>query len=91
MLEKWDQSRLVERDGIFQNLSLETKLKLLSYIAAKKFEKEQYVFFEQKELETYIEEFLGIQRSDSQGILRVIESHHGLLIQRSIVTILRKT
>ncbi|MEM8721901.1 MAG: hypothetical protein AAGE84_21825 [Cyanobacteria bacterium P01_G01_bin.39] len=51
LLERWDKSREVERDEIYQDLSIEQKLELLSYVAVKKFEQEQYVLFEQEELE----------------------------------------
>jgi Cdc6-like AAA superfamily ATPase len=83
LLERWDKSREVERDKIYRDLSVEQKLELLSYIAVKKFEQEQYVLFEQKELEGYIGEFLGIERRESQIVLREIESQHGLLIERA--------
>ncbi len=80
---QWDKSREVERDEVYRDLSVERKLELLSYVAVKKFEQEQYVLFEQEELEGYIGEFLGIERRESQGVLRAIASVHGLLIERS--------
>ncbi|MBR8834453.1 MAG: NACHT domain-containing protein [Stigonema ocellatum SAG 48.90 = DSM 106950] len=83
LLERWDKSRSVERDEIYQDLSLDQKLELLSFLAVKKFEQQQYVLFEQEELEGYIGEFLGIEYRDSSVILRAIESQHGLLIERS--------
>ncbi|NJN12723.1 MAG: NACHT domain-containing protein, partial [Richelia sp. RM1_1_1] len=83
LLVQWDKSREVERDEVYQDLSVERKLELLSYVAVKKFEQEQYVLFEQEELEGYIGEFLGIERRESQGVLRAIASVHGLLIERS--------
>lgn len=49
----------------------------------KKFEQEQYVLFEQAEIEGYIAEFLGIGVRESRGVLRAIEAQHGLLIERS--------
>jgi hypothetical protein len=49
----------------------------------KKFEKEQYVLFEQAEIEEYIAEFLGIGKRDSRAVLRAMEAQHGLLIERS--------
>jgi len=49
----------------------------------KKFEQEQYVLFEQAEIEGYIGEFLRIGLRESQGVLRAIEAQHGLLIERS--------
>jgi hypothetical protein len=49
----------------------------------KKFEKEQYVLFEQAEIEEYIAEFLGIGQRDSRSVLRAMEAQHGLLIERA--------
>ncbi|WDD36405.1 NACHT domain-containing protein (plasmid) [Nostoc sp. UHCC 0926] len=83
LLVQWDKSRSVERDEIYRDLLVERKLELLSYVAVKKFEQQQYVLFEQEELEGYIGEFLGIERRDSRGVLRAIASQHGLLIERA--------
>ncbi|QLE53805.1 NACHT domain-containing protein (plasmid) [Nostoc sp. C057] len=83
LLEQWDEKRGIDRAEIYQNLSVERKLNLLSYLAMKKFEQENYVLFKQQELEAYISEFLGIELRDSQKILNAIESQHGLLIKRA--------
>jgi len=83
LLERWDKSREIERDEIYRDLSVERKLELLSYLAVKKFEQEQYVLFEQAEIEGYIAEFLGIGQRESRGVLRAIEAQHGLLIERA--------
>jgi hypothetical protein len=83
LLERWDKSREIERDEIYRDLSVERKRSLLSYLAVKKFEQEQYVLFEQAEIEGYIGEFLGIGVRESRGVLRAIEAQHGLLIERS--------
>jgi len=83
LLEQWDKSREIERDEIYRDLSVERKLELLSFLAVKKFEQEQYVLFEQAEIEGYIAEFLGIEQRDSRVVLRGIEAQHGLLIERS--------
>ena len=83
MLEQWDKSREIERDEVYRDLSVERKLELLSYLAVKKFEQEQYVLFEQAEIEGYIAEFFGIGVRESRGVLRAIESQHGLLIERA--------
>ncbi|MBW4548325.1 MAG: NACHT domain-containing protein [Symplocastrum torsivum CPER-KK1] len=83
LLEQWDKSREIERDEIYRDLSVERKLELLSYLAVKKFEQEQYVLFEQGELEGYIGEFLRIGQRDSRVVLKAIEAQHGLLIERS--------
>jgi len=83
LLEQWDKSREIKRDKIYRCLSLERKLELLGYLAVKKFKQLQYVLFNQVEIEGYIAEFLGIEKSDSQAVLISIESQHGLLIERS--------
>jgi hypothetical protein len=83
LLEQWDERRGIERDEIYRDLSVERKLELLSFLAVKKFEKEQYVLFEQAEIEEYIAEFLGIGQRDSRAVLRAMEAQHGLLIERS--------
>ncbi|MEG3986684.1 NACHT domain-containing protein [Microcoleus sp. S28C3] len=83
LLEQWDKSREIERDEIYRDLSVERKLELLSFLAVKKFEKEQYVLFEQAEIEEYIAEFLGIGQRDSRAVLKAMEAQHGLLIERS--------
>jgi len=83
LLEQWDKSREIERDEIYRDLSVERKLELLSFLAVKKFEKEQYVLFEQAEIEEYIAEFLGIGQRDSRSVLKAMEAQHGLLIERA--------
>lgn len=83
LLEQWDKSREIERDGIYRDLSVERKLELLSYLAVKKFEQSQYVLFEQAEIENYIAEFLEIGPRESRAVLKAIEAQHGLLIERS--------
>lgn len=83
LLEKWDKSREIERDEIYRDLSVERKLDLLSYLAVKKFEQEQYVLFEQPEIEGYIAEFLGVETLVARSVLRAISTHNGLLIECS--------
>ncbi|MEH2363315.1 NACHT domain-containing protein [Nostoc sp.] len=83
LLEQWDEKRGIERDEIYRNLPLKRKLEVLRFLAVKKFDQEQYMLFEQEELEGYIGQFLGIDRRDSQRVLLAIESQHGLLIERS--------
>lgn len=86
LLEKWDKSRKIDRDNIYQDLSLEEKLELLSYLAVKKFDQSQYVLFEQQELEKDIARFLGSRlrdSRDSRAVLKAISLQHGLLIEQS--------
>ncbi|MBD2471707.1 NACHT domain-containing NTPase [Nostoc sp. FACHB-145] len=83
LLQQWDEKRGIERNEIYRDLLIERKLELLSYVALKKFEQQQYVLFEQEELEGYIGEFLGIELWESRMVLKAIECQHGLLIERS--------
>jgi NACHT domain/Ribosomal protein L7/L12 C-terminal domain len=83
LLECWDKTREVEPDKIYRDLSVDRKLELLSYVATKKFEQDRYALFGREELERCIGEFLGIERRESQMVLREIESQHGLLVERA--------
>jgi predicted NACHT family NTPase len=86
LLEKWDEKRGVRRElgnEVYRNLSVGEKKKLLCYLAARKFEQEQYVLFEQGELQGYIAEYLGISTEDSEAVLDAVAAQHGLLIERA--------
>jgi len=86
LLEKWDEKRGVRRElgsEVYRKLSIGEKKKLLSYLAARKFEQEQYVLFEQGELLGYIAEYLGISTEDSEAVLDAVAAQHGLLIKRA--------
>jgi predicted NACHT family NTPase len=91
LLRKWDAKRNIEREQVYQKLSIQHKQELLSHIAFTFFERGDY-FFRQQEVEQYItnyieqlldteenREFLG----DGTAILQSIEAHHGLLLERS--------
>ena len=92
LLGKWDEIRGVQRDSINPELALPQKLKLLSEIAIKTFERGEY-FFEKRTIEEYISDYL-YQLSDapidseelqlaSEDILKAIALQHGLLTERS--------
>jgi flagellar biosynthesis regulator FlaF len=86
LLSKWDERRGISRDSvsdIYRKLNLTEKKQLLSYIAKTKFEQEQYILFEQSEIQGYIAEYLHISNDDAEVVLREIEAQHGLLIERS--------
>ncbi|MBD2018517.1 NACHT domain-containing protein [Microcoleus sp. FACHB-53] len=86
LLEKWDEKRGVRRElgsEAYRKLSVGEKKKLLSYLAARKFEQEQYVLFEQGELQGYIAEYLEISTEDSEAVLDAVAAQHGLLIERA--------
>ncbi|MFN6474965.1 NACHT domain-containing protein [Nostoc sp. DedQUE07] len=92
LLKKWDAKRNIERDKIYEQLSLQRKEDLLSQIARLTFERGDY-FFKQKELEQYIADYIQnlpeakldpeALRLDSEAILKSIEAQHGLLTERA--------
>jgi len=88
LLTKWDMTRNIQRDQVYQQLSLQHKQDLLGKIALKNFEQGDY-FFKQKELEYQIAdyfhnlpEFQELQFS-SEAVLKSIEAQHGLLVERA--------
>ncbi|CAD5931000.1 NACHT domain family [Planktothrix tepida] len=92
LLKKWDETRNIERDQVYKNLSLQRKKDLLSQIALTTFERGDY-FFKQKELEQYISDYIRnlpdaqndpeALQLDSEAILKSIEAQHGLLVERA--------
>ncbi|MHC5774956.1 NACHT domain-containing protein [Nostoc sp.] len=92
LLKKWDAKRNIERNQVYQNLSLYCKEDLLSEIAFTTFEQKDY-FFKQKTVEAYIAEFISnlqvanlepeVLRLDSEAVLKSIEAQHGLLVERA--------
>ncbi|HEY9627119.1 MAG TPA: NACHT domain-containing NTPase [Coleofasciculaceae cyanobacterium] len=92
LLKKWDGKRKIERDAVYKNLSLKRKEDLLSQIALTTFEQKEY-FFKQRALEDHIADFIRnlpdaktdpeALHLDSEAVLKSIEAHHGLLIERA--------
>ncbi|MEH2435885.1 MAG: NACHT domain-containing NTPase [Nostoc sp.] len=91
LLGKWDETKAIERDEVYQGFLLPQKLKLLSQVASATFEQGNY-FFEQRIVEQYISDYIGdLPNSstepeelelDSKGVLQAIELQHGLLAER---------
>lgn len=92
LLGKWDKTKGVARDEIYQGFSLPQKMKLLGKLASVTFEQEKY-FFEQTVVEHYISDYLrGLPGNnlepeelevESEAMLKAIEAQHGLLIERA--------
>jgi DNA-binding Xre family transcriptional regulator len=92
LLRKWDAKRNIQRDVIYQQLSVPRKEILLSEIAFKTFKEENY-FFKQDRLESLIADYiknlpdartdLEALRTDSEAVLKSIEAQHGLLVERA--------
>lgn len=92
LLKKWDGTRSIERDQVYQKLSYKRKAELLSRIALKTFESGNYFFkerFVDESISDYIENLPDAQTDpkalllDSKAVLKSIESQHGLLVERA--------
>ncbi|MEH2142660.1 NACHT domain-containing protein [Nostoc sp.] len=91
LLHKWDETKGIERDEVYQGFLFPQKLKLLSQVASATFEQGNY-FFEQHIVEQYISDHIRDLPNastepeelqlDSEGVLNAIELQHGLLTER---------
>ncbi|MEH1815558.1 MAG: NACHT domain-containing NTPase [Nostoc sp.] len=91
LLGKWDETKAIERDEVYEGFSLPQKLKLLSQVASATFEQGNY-FFEQRIVEQYISDYISDLPNastepeelqlDSEEVLQAIELQHGLLAER---------
>lgn len=83
MLRKWDKDRHIKRDEAYSNLDPSSKKRLLGKIARSRFERNEYLFTKPT-LEEDIRRFFPIgPRIDSGAVLRAIEVHHGLMVERA--------
>jgi predicted NACHT family NTPase len=91
LFRTWDVSRDIERDSSSATLSLADKEDLLSQIALLTFERREY-FLLQKELEHWMSQWIAKRQQrfpsthlelSAEGILKSMESHHGLLVERA--------
>ena len=90
LLKEWDSSRRIRREEAYKKLSLNRKENLLSHLAHQTFTAGQY-FIRQQDMEhqiaEYIQHFPDTQNDmldlDSKGILKAIESQHGLVVERA--------
>lgn len=92
LLERWDDSRGIQRDEAYRHLSLEDKKEMLSQVAFIMFERGDY-FFEQDTIQKIIADYLPTLpdaqtepkalKRNSKAVLKSIEAQHGLLVERS--------
>lgn len=89
LLKKWDAARNIKRDDVYHKLSLGRKRQMFAFIAADTFETGEY-FFRQNALENRIVAYLQRlppvdidEDIDGEAILKAIEAHHGILIERA--------
>lgn len=84
LLEGWDEAKSVQvrRVSALENLTPEVIEELLADIATTLFETNNY-FPEQATLEKLISKKLEISRTQANRVLRSLEEHSGLLVERS--------
>lgn len=82
LLEGLDESKGVQREPVYEELTPESIEKLLAYLAATLFEANDY-FPEQETLEKLIGERLQISIPKATKILKSIEEQSGLIVERS--------
>jgi len=90
LLKKWDISKSIKRDEIYKDLSIKRKEGMLSQIANKTFENDEY-FISQRKLENHITNYIQHLHSvdqatlepDSEVILKSIEAQHGIFVERA--------
>lgn len=87
LLKEWDRGRDIQREvgnEVYRQLKVSQKEKLLSVIAAHKFEQaDNFVLFDQSEVSRWISEHLELTPDDGEAVLEAIEAQHGLLIERA--------
>lgn len=92
LMKKWDAKRNIEREQIYKHLSPQNKEDMLGQIAFNTFIKGEY-FFRQEDLQHQIKNYIcnlpeadgdpEVLRVDSEVVLKAIEHHHGLLVERA--------
>jgi predicted NACHT family NTPase len=92
LMKKWDAKRNIEREIIYKHLSPQNKEDMLGQIAFNTFVNGEY-FFRQENLQRQIKDYIcnlpeasadpEALRMDSEVVLKAIEHHHGLLVERA--------
>ncbi|BAY26350.1 putative signal transduction protein with Nacht domain [Calothrix sp. NIES-2100] len=92
LLKQWDNQRHIQRDGIYQHISVKQTGELLSQIARNSWSKGEY-FFKKEAVEQQIQEYiyslyddnknLDVLEIDSEAIIKFIQAQNGLLVERT--------
>jgi predicted NACHT family NTPase len=92
LIKKWDAKRNIEQEQVYKHLSSQNKEDMLGQIAFNTFVNGES-FFRQEDLQRQINDYIcnlpeasaapeGF-RLDSEVVLKAIEHHHGLLVERA--------
>ncbi|WP_434684749.1 NACHT C-terminal helical domain 2-containing protein [Pseudanabaena minima] len=92
LMKKWDAKRNIEREQIYKLLSPQNKEDMLGQIAFNTFINGEY-FFRKEDLQRQIKDYIcnlpeastepDVLRLDSEVVLKAIEHHHGLVVERA--------
>lgn len=87
LLEEWAAEKRIDRDEIYEGLSIELEESLLSEIAYAGFIADQ-LFFSRRELTAQIKDFLASNLNvpktlDGEAVLQAIEVQQGILVERA--------
>jgi len=87
LLEEWAAEKRINRDEIYEGLSIELEEQLLAEIAFHGFEADQ-LFFSRRELTSQVKEFLAETLSvpktlNGKAVLQTIEVQQGILVERA--------
>lgn len=86
LLAKWDDSRKINRDIMYKQLSLGRKQKMLASIAAQNFEEGQYFIKEQQlagQIESYLQRVPNVKEPDGELVLKAMAAQHGIFVERA--------
>jgi hypothetical protein len=86
LLVKWDSSRNIMRDTVYQQLSLKHKQKMLARIAAETFSTGEYFLPEKRVvalIEAYLQGVPGVDEPDGELVLHAMEAQHGIFVERA--------
>ena len=89
-LEKWDSSRRIKRDSIYEGLTTKRKISLFSRLAIETFENNK-LFFKLNTFERIVEVFLDSIPKNAiystnlniRAFIQEIEAQHGIILQRT--------
>ncbi|KAA3660037.1 MAG: hypothetical protein DWQ04_20640, partial [Chloroflexi bacterium] len=85
LLGEWDAKRKIQRDVVEQKLSEHVK-SILAYVAAKAFEKGEYLLKKRvvvRLINEYLNDVPGLENSSAEKILQFIETQHGLIVEQA--------
>lgn len=86
LLIRWDASRNVSRDTVYEQLSTKRKQQLLAQLAYINFEKGKYFLPENEvvlDIERYLDGFSGLEEVEGTLVLRAMEAQHGIFVERA--------